>query len=58
MPVPLPADASWRNLRSDSSTVGIYCVTVTWQQILKGSLQVTVVGFLPHVTVELIHLDR
>jgi len=25
---------------------------MTWQQIFKGSLQITVVGVVPHVTVE------
>jgi len=33
-------------------------ITITRQQILKGSLQVTVVGVLPHVTVERRHLGR
>jgi len=37
-------------------TVGLYCVTITWQQIFKGSLQVMVVGVLPHMKVELRHL--
>ena len=45
-----------RNLRADCSIVGLYCVTITWQQILKGSLQVTVEGVLLHVTVERRHL--
>jgi len=39
-------------LRAVCSTVGLYCVTITWQQIFKGSLQVTVESVLPHVTVE------
>jgi len=39
-----------------------FCVAITWQQIFKGSLQVTVVactvdvGGLPHATVERSHL--
>jgi len=33
-----------RNLRGDCSTVGLYCVTITWQWILTCSLQVTVGG--------------
>jgi len=31
-----------------------YCVTITWQQIFKGSVKV--VGVLPHVSVERTHL--
>jgi len=50
------AEASCRNLRTDFSTVGLYYVTITWQRILKCSLQVTVVSVLPHVTVERRHL--
>jgi len=34
------------------SGVSVYCVTISWQQILKGSLQVTVEGILPHVAFE------
>jgi len=33
-----------RNLLADCSTVGFDCVTITWQQIFKGSLHVTIVG--------------
>jgi len=40
----------WSNLRAVCSTVGLYCVTKTCQQIFKGSLQVTVESVLPHVT--------
>jgi len=29
---------------ANGSTVGLYCVAITWQQIFKGSLQVTTVG--------------
>jgi len=42
----------WSNLRAVCSTVGLYCVTTTWQQIFIGSLQVTIESVLPHVTVE------
>jgi len=34
-----------------------YYVRVTWQQLFKGSLQVTVVDALPHITVELLFRD-
>jgi len=36
-------------LRADCSTVGLYCVTITWQQIVKGLLEVAVEGVLQHV---------
>jgi len=39
-------------------TVRLYCVTKTWQQIFKGSLQVTVMCVLLHVTVQRRHLGR
>jgi len=45
-----------RNLRADCSTVGLYCVTVTWQRIFKCLRKVAAVGVLPHVTVEGRHL--
>jgi len=35
---PITCWGKLRNLRSGSSTVGLYCVTITWQQIFKGSL--------------------
>jgi len=38
--------------------VGLYYVTITWQQILKASLQMIVEGVLPHMTVESRRLDR
>ena len=39
-----PGKSRLRNLRADcSTTVGLYCVTIPWQQIFKGLLQVTVV---------------
>jgi len=42
-------------LRADDSTVGFYCVTITWPQIFKGSLllMVVAVDVFPHVSVEL-----
>ena len=43
-----------QSLWADCSIVTLYCVTMTWQQIFKGS--VTVVGVVPHVTVESRHL--
>jgi len=46
-----------RKSRADCSTVGLYCVTITWQQICKGSLY-TVAGVLLHETVERRHLSR
>jgi len=45
-----------RNLLADCSIVGLCCVTITWQQIFNGLLQVTAEGVLPHVTVERRHL--
>ena len=41
----------WSNLGAVYS-VGFYCITITRQQIFKGSLQVTVESVLPHVTIE------
>jgi len=35
-----------------------YCVTITWQQICKGSLCITVVGVLLHETVKRRHLGK
>ena len=43
--------------REDCSTIGVYCVTIPWQQI-KSSPHVTVADVLPHVTVERRHLGR
>jgi len=43
-------------MRADLSFVDLYCFTITWQQIFKGSLQVTVEGVLLHVTVQCRHL--
>ena len=48
---PLLAEAGCeRNLLADCCTLGLYCVTLNTQYIFKCSLQVTVVGVLPHVT--------
>jgi len=33
-----------RNLRAHYSTVSLSCVTITWQRIFKGSLQVTIIA--------------
>jgi len=33
------------------------CVTITWSQIFKGALQVTIASVLPHVTVERLSAD-
>jgi len=38
----LPAESGCRNMRSDCFAVGFYCETIIWQNIFKGSLQVTV----------------
>jgi len=37
---------------SDCSTVGLSCVTTTWQRTFMSSLQVTVGDVLPRVSVE------
>jgi len=39
-------------------TVVLYRVIITRQQILRCSLQVTILGVLPHVTLERRHLRR
>ena len=41
-----------RMSRADCSIAGLYCVTITWQQIYKGSLYITMPGVLLHETVE------
>ena len=41
-----------RNLGTDCFTIGLHCVTTTWQQIFKGSLQVAAIGILSSVTAE------
>jgi len=48
------ADAGCKSLWADCAIVTLCCVTITWQQIFKGSAMV--VGVLPHVTVERRHL--
>jgi len=47
-----------RKSRADCSAVGLYCVTIPWQQTCKGSLYITVAGALLHETVERTHLGR
>ena len=47
-----------RKSRADFSTVGLYYVTITWQQIYKGSLYITVAGVLLHETVERRHVGK
>jgi len=53
----LPAEAGCES-RADCSTVGVYCVTIPWQQIFKGSRYITVAGVLLHETVERKRLGR
>jgi len=36
---------AWPNFGTNFSSVGLYCITISWQQIFKGSLQVTIAGF-------------
>jgi len=40
---------TWKRIFSG---VGVYCVTISWQQIFKGSLQVTIEGVSPLVAFE------
>jgi len=47
-----------RKSREDCSTVDLYCVTITWQQICKGSLHITVAGVSLHEIVERTNLGR
>jgi len=47
-----------RKSRADCSTVGLYCVTITWHQICKGSPYITVASVLLHETVERRRLGR
>jgi len=47
-----------RKSRADYSTVSLYCVAITWQQICKSSLYITVAGVLLHETVERTRLGR
>jgi len=46
------------NLREGCFAVGLYRVIITWQQIFKYSLQVTILGALSHVTLERRYLGR
>jgi len=48
----LPAEARLQNSAANCSTIGLCCVTITWQQIFEDALQVTVVRVLPNVTIE------
>jgi len=47
-----------RNSGANCSTIDLCCVTITWQQVFEDALQVTVVGVLPHVTMECRRLGR
>ena len=46
------------NFRADCFTVGLYRVIMTWLQIFKCLLQVTMLGVLSHVTLGCRHLGR
>jgi len=45
-------------LAVNCSTIGLCCVTITWQQIFEDAFQVTVVDVLSRVTVERRHFGR
>ena len=45
-----------RNAEADCLTIGVCCVTITWPQIFEDAL--TVVGVLPHATIERRHPGR
>jgi len=47
-----------RKSRADCSTVGLYCATMTWQQIFKISRYIAVAGVLFRENVERTHLGR
>jgi len=47
-----------RKSRADCFAVGLYCVTIAWQQNRKGSLYTMVAGVLLYETVERTHLGR
>jgi len=47
----------WKS-RADCSALGLYCVTIPWQQTRKGSLYITVAGDLLHETVARRHLGK
>ena len=40
------------NLWANCFTVGVYCLTITWQKIFQCSLQVAILGFFSHVAIE------
>jgi len=48
----LPAEAGCAICKRIVLPLAFYCLTITWQQISEDALQVTVVGVLPHVTIE------
>jgi len=41
-----------RNWGAICSIIGLCYVTITWSQIFEDALEVTVVGTLPHMTIE------
>ena len=45
-----------RKSRADCSTVGLYCVTTTWQQIFKSSLYITVAGVFCYMRLLNVHI--
>jgi len=51
---PLPAEVGCQSCER----IGLYCITITWQQIFKSSLYITVVGVLLHETAERTHRGR
>ena len=55
MSPPLPAEVGCKS-RAGCFTVGLYCVTIEWQQMCEGSLYITVAGVLLHETVERRHI--
>jgi len=48
----LPAEAGCAACERIVLLLAFYCATITWQQIFQEALQVTVVGVLPHATIE------
>jgi len=55
MSAPFACRSRLRELRVDSN-VGFYCIAITWQQVVKGSLHIMIAGIFLHVTVECRHL--
>jgi len=47
-----------RMSRADCSIGGLYCVTISWQQLCKVSLYITVAGVSLHETAERRRLGR